>query len=311
MRDAVRRAERRVAQETRASDAPSSDRAAHALAEACRAVGHVAMDGLAQRLPTSVSRADLVVPDKLREELDFAISWVRHQRTVFGAWQLERRVPFGVGLAALFVGPPGTGKTLAAQVIAAELEMLAYRVDLSQLVSKFIGETEKNLSAVFDRARAAGAILFFDEADALFGKRGEVKDATDRYANMEIGYLLQRIEAHDGVTVLATNRLRDLDPAFVRRFQIIADFPLPGPAERQRIWRSLLRDVPLANDIDFDRVARDAEISGGEIKNAVLAASFFAAREGVPVAQTHLRRALIRELTKTGKVTDAERLRGK
>src|SRR5262249_14202482 len=151
-----------------------------------------------------------------------------------------RRLALGHGLAALFSGPPGTGKTMAAQVLARELDLGLYRVDLSQVLSKYIGETEKSLARLFDEAHASGAVLFFDEADALFGKRSDVRGGHGRYANVEVGYLLQRIESYDGVAVLATNRMGDLDPAFLRRFHIVADFPMPGEAERLRIWQGAL-----------------------------------------------------------------------
>jgi SpoVK/Ycf46/Vps4 family AAA+-type ATPase len=194
---------------------------------------------------------------------------------------------------------------MAAQVLARELGLDLYRVDLSRVMSKYIGETEKHLARLFDEAHASGAVLFFDEADALFGKRGEVKDALDRYANVEVGYLLQRMEEHDGVTVLATNRMRDMDEAFLRRFHVIVDFPMPTEADRLRIWKGMFpKDAALEPGLDLAPLARGFEVSGGEIKNAVLAAAYAAAAEQRPIGLEHLKRALKRELIKGGKVVD-------
>jgi AAA+ superfamily predicted ATPase len=301
----VARAVRRAVAEV--SLLPGGERrlTAAVLERACREVGSAAMGPLAQKLPLPYERADLVVPAPIAAELDLAAAWVRHQRQVLDDWGFGRRVALGRGLTALFAGPPGTGKTMAAQVLARDLGLDLYRVDLSRVMSKWIGETEKNLGRLFDEAQAAGAALFFDEADALFGKRGEVKHAHDRYANVEIGYLLQRMEGHEGVTVLATNRMRDLDEAFVRRFHFVVDFPMPAEAERLRIWQGMFPPQAAREpDLDLARLARDYEVSGGEIKNAVLAAAYLAASAGRPVGPDHLRRALRRELLKSGRVVD-------
>jgi DNA polymerase III delta prime subunit len=280
------------------------------LSRACRAVGTAGMGPIAQRLAQPYARDDLVLPQELLDELDLASAWMRNQRRVFDDWGFGRRITLGRGLTALFTGEPGTGKTMAAQVLARELGLELFRVDLSRVMSKYIGETEKNLSQLFDDARASGSILFFDEADALFGKRTEVKDAHDRYANLEIGYLLQRMEEHVGTTVLATNRMADLDEAFTRRFHFILDFPMPGPAERCRIWEGMLpRDAAREPGIDLDALARDYDISGGEIRNSVLSAAFIAAGEGVPIGLRHLKRGLRRELLKTGRVLDSNQRR--
>jgi MoxR-like ATPase len=280
------------------------------LSRACRAVGTAGMGPIAQRLPQPYTRADLVLPQALLDELDLASAWMCNQRLVFEDWGFGRRITLGRGLTALFTGEPGTGKTMAAQVLARELGLELFRVDLSRVMSKYIGETEKNLSQLFDDARASGTILFFDEADALFGKRTEVKDAHDRYANLEIGYLLQRMEEHVGTTVLATNRMADLDEAFTRRFHFILDFPMPGPSERRRIWEGMLpRDAAREPGIDLDAVAHDYEISGGEIRNSVLSAAFMAAGEGVPIGLRHLKRGLRRELLKSGRVLDSNQRR--
>ena len=280
------------------------------LSRACRAVGTAGMGPIAKRLPQPYTRDDLVLPQELLEELDLASAWMRNQRRVFEDWGFGRRITLGRGLTALFAGEPGTGKTMAAQVLARELGLELFRVDLSRVMSKYIGETEKNLSQLFDDARASGAILFFDEADALFGKRTEVKDAHDRYANLEIGYLLQRMEEHVGTTVLATNRMADLDEAFTRRFHFILDFSMPGPPERRRIWEGMLpREAAREPGIDLDALARDYDISGGEIRNSVLSAAFIAAGQGVPIGLRHLKRGLRRELLKTGRVLDSKQRR--
>jgi SpoVK/Ycf46/Vps4 family AAA+-type ATPase len=206
---------------------------------------------------------------------------MRNRYRVFDDWGFSQKVVLGRGLSALFAGEPGTGKTMAAQVLAHELGLELFRIDLSKVMSKYIGETEKNLARLFEDARASGSILFFEEADALFGKRSEVKDAHDRYANVEIGYLLQRMEEHTGTTILATNRVGDLDEAFTRRFHFILNFPMPCPAERRRIWQGMLpRGAKRESNLDLDMLARDYDISGGEIRNSVLSAAFIAADEG-------------------------------
>jgi len=280
------------------------------LSRACRSVGSATIGPIAQRLTQPYTRSDLVLPQDLLDELDLASAWMRNRRRVFEDWGFGRRIALGRGLTALFTGQPGTGKTMAAQVLARELGLELFRVDLSRVMSKYIGETEKNLSRLFDDTRASGAILFFDEADALFGKRTEVKDAHDRYANLEIGYLLQRMEEHTGTTVLATNRVGDLDEAFTRRFHFILNFPMPQLPERRRIWEGMLpANAAREPGIDLDTLAEEYEISGGEIRNSVLSAAFIAAGEGVPIGLRHLKRGLRRELLKTGRVLDGRQRR--
>jgi SpoVK/Ycf46/Vps4 family AAA+-type ATPase len=198
---------------------------------------------------------------------------------------------------------------MAAQVLARALELDLYRVDLSRVMSKWIGETEKNLARLFDESQASGAVLFFDEADALFGKRTEVKDAHDRYANLEIGYLLQRMEEHEGVTVLATNRSADMDEAFVRRFHFLLNFPMPDEGMRRRIWEGMFPPAAARDaNLDLAQLTRGFELSGGEIKNVVLAAAFLAADEGQPIRMAHLGRAIAREFIKNGKLLDVRKL---
>jgi ATPase family associated with various cellular activities (AAA)/Winged helix domain, variant len=281
------------------------------LARAAREQVGQALGRLADRLPQPYGRTDLVLPAETDAELDLALHWIRHQAQVLDRWGLGARVASGRGLTALFAGPPGTGKTMAAQVLSRELELDCYRIDLSRVISKYIGETEQNLAKVFDEAEAGGAVLFFDEADALFGKRSEVRDARDRYANLEVGYLLQRMEQYEGVAVLASNRMADMDEAFLRRFQVVARFRLPLADERRRIWSGLLPpECDRANDIDLAALAEAVELSGGEIKNCVLAAAYLAAGEGASLRMVHLVAAVRRELGKSGRLVDEAALEG-
>jgi SpoVK/Ycf46/Vps4 family AAA+-type ATPase len=261
------------------------------------------MGSLAQKLPLPFELDDLIVPPVVREELELASVWLGHQHQVLDVWGFGRRIAIGRGMTMLFSGPPGTGKTMAAQVLARALGLDLYRVDLSRVVNKYIGETEKNLSQLFDEAQISGAVLFFDEADALFGKRSEVKEAHDRYANLEIGYLLQRMEEYEGVTILASNRTRDMDEAFTRRFQFMIDFPMPDEAHRLKIWQRLLSTEAVGEGaLDLPALAKRFETSGGEIKNAALAAAFMAAGEQVPLRTEHLIRGVQREFRKAGRI---------
>jgi len=275
------------------------------LEQACRELGSAAMGALAQKIPLTYERADLVIPAHLEAEFDLALAWLRRQRQVLDEWGFARRVTYGRGLTALFAGPPGTGKTMAAQVLARELGIDLYRVDFSRLMSKWIGETEKNLSQLFDEAHASGVALLFDEGDAVAGKRSEVKDAHDRYANLEISYLLQRMEEHEGVTIFATNRQGDLDEAFTRRFHFMLDFPKPNAEQRLRIWRGMFpSEARCDSSLDLARCAKDFELSGGEIKNIVLAAAFLAAQAGTPIGMNQIHSAVQRELLKSGRLAD-------
>ena len=249
-----------------------------------------------------VHMTEIVLPEDSRRQLHELCQQARHRHIVFGDWGFGERLSLGKGLSALFSGPPGTGKTMAAEVIARELDLELYRVDLSQVVSKYIGETEKNLDRVFGAAEATNAILFFDEADALFGKRSEVRDSHDRYANVEISYLLQKMEEYDGVAILASNMRQHLDQAFQRRLAFSVHFPFPDQESRRRIWAgSWPAAAPLADDVDFAVLAQRFKLSGGNIKNAVLAASFLAAADGGRIGQFHLQQAVRRELQKMGK----------
>jgi SpoVK/Ycf46/Vps4 family AAA+-type ATPase len=265
------------------------------------------VQGTAMRIRPTRTWDDLVLDAERKERVEEVIIRCRHRRRVFDEWGLAPQPSTGV--VALFAGPSGTGKTLAAEVIAADLGVDVYKVDLANLVSKYIGETEKNLSAVFDAAEASSVALFFDEADALFGKRSEVSDAHDRYANIEVAYLLQRLERYDGLAVMATNLLRNIDGAFLRRIHVIVEFPVPEAPERRLIWRRCLPPrAPLTKDLDLDVFADRVEMVGGAIRNAVATAAFLAAEEGKPIGPAHVTTAVQREMQKAGRLFDAEEI---
>jgi hypothetical protein len=258
---------------------------------------------LADPIKPTRSWDSLVLPPETLSLLKEACNRFLLRETVLGRWGFGRKLPYGTGVHLLFAGPPGTGKTMSAEIVAKELGLELYRIDLSRIVSKYIGETEQRLKELFDEAERSRAILFFDEGDALFGKRTEVKDANDRYANMEAAYLLQRIEAYDGVTILATNLLQNLDEAMFRRMSFIIKFPAPTAEDRERIFQAHLPpEAPLADDIDLEFLASRLEVSGGQIKNIVLAAAFMAAAEQMPIGMRHLVRAAGQELRKMGKI---------
>ncbi|MFZ7127176.1 MAG: ATP-binding protein [Desulfobacterales bacterium] len=241
---------------------------------------------------------DLVLPPDRFVMLREFLLWITHKTTVVHEWGGE---DCG-GPVALFSGPSGTGKTFAAVVLASELDWPLYRVDLGRLVSKYIGETEKNLNRLFDAAHGRPMVLQFDEADSLFSKRGEVKEARDRYANMEVSHLLARIESHHGPVILTTNLRKQLDPAFARRFQVVVDFPRPDMAARTSLWRRLLPPrAPLDVGIDMDFLGRAVNLTGGGIRNAALHAAYMAAGAGLPIGVGHIALAVWRELGKDGR----------
>ncbi|MFC0541508.1 ATP-binding protein [Kutzneria chonburiensis] len=270
---------------------------------ACRRQSSRTLGDAAVKVDCRAGWDDLVLPadrvDTLREIRD----QVRHREQVLNRWGFGRKLSHGKGLSVLFSGPPGTGKTMAAEVLAGELSVDLYKVDLSGVVSKYVGETERNLARIFAEARTADAVLFFDEADALFGKRTEVSDAHDRYANIETSYLLQQIEEHEGVVVLATNLRQNIDEAFTRRIRFVVEFPFPDAEDRARIWRTLVPpNAPLAADVDFDRLAREFAVTGANIRNIVLNAAFLAAADGGVIDRGHLLRGMRQEFTKIGKL---------
>jgi ATPase family associated with various cellular activities (AAA) len=277
--------------------------------DACRRATRPRLEALAVRLEPRATWDELVLPPAELALLRLVAVRARRRSTVYDDWGFRRKLGRGLGLSVLFVGESGTGKTLAAEVLASELRLDLYRIDLSAVVSKYVGETEKNLRRLFDAAEDGGAILFFDEADALFGKRGEVKDSHDRYANIEVNYLLQRIEAYQGLAVLATNMKAALDPAFLRRLRSVVRFPFPGPAERRAIWpRAFPPGVPLG-ELDWDRLAR-FNLTGGSIQNIALDAAFLAADAGVPVAMAQVLEAARAEFRKLERPVDEADFRG-
>ena len=272
------------------------------LAAACRAQSSPRLGVLAQKIEPRQAWNDIVLPPDNLAQLAELCAQARHRQRVYGDWGFERKLSLGKGLNALFSGPPGTGKTMAAEVIANELQLDLYRIDLSQVVSKYIGETEKNLHQIFLEAQAGHAILFFDEADALFGKRSEVKDAHDRYANIEVGYLLQKMEEYEGVAILATNLSQHIDDAFLRRMHFVVEFPFPDQEHRRRIWRVVFPpEAPLGDGVDFEVLAREIKLAGGNIRNIALAAAFYAAGNGQAIRMPHLWQAARREHQKLGR----------
>jgi hypothetical protein len=261
------------------------------------------LDVLAQRLEPIATWDDIVLPEAERKLLEQIASQVRQRSRVYDEWGFRRKMNRGLGISALFAGQSGTGKTMAAEVIANQLELNLYRIDLSAVVSKYIGETEKNLRRLFDAAEDGGAILFFDEADALFGKRSEVKDSHDRYANIEINYLLQRMEAYRGLAILATNMKGLLDPAFLRRLRFIVNFSFPGPQERREIWQKVfppqtpVEKTDEKEKLDWERLAR-FNLTGGNIHAIALNAAFLAAARGTPVTMSLVLQAAREEFRK-------------
>jgi AAA+ superfamily predicted ATPase len=263
------------------------DAAGGRLWNACRSRARPELDGLAQRIVPRADWADVVLPESQRRTLRQIAAHLRHRLVVLHDWGFADRTSRGLGTAVLFAGPSGTGKTLAAEVIAGALGLDLYRVDLSQTVSKYIGETEKNLGRIFDAAEAGGGVLLFDEADALFGKRSEVKDSHDRYANIEVGYLLQRVEAFRGLAVLTTNMMDSLDAAVLRRLRFVVHFPFPDAEARQEIWRRALPARTPTEGLDPVALAQ-LSIPGGTIHSIALSAAFLAADAGEPVRMDHI-----------------------
>ena len=270
---------------------------------AARAHSSPGLSGQARKLTPRYTWSDIVLPKDQLTILHEIIATVRGRPVVLEEWGLGKKLTASDGVTVLFAGPPGTGKTMAAEVIASELQLDLYKIELSSLVSKYIGETEKNLERIFKEAESSNSILFFDEADAIFGKRSEVKDAHDRYANIEVSYLLQRMEQYDGVTVLATNLRANLDDAFTRRLSFALDFPFPDEENRLRIWQTLFpASVPKAPDLDLETLARRFRLAGGNIRNIIVSAAYLAAADGGSVTMDHLFHSARRELQKMGRL---------
>jgi AAA+ superfamily predicted ATPase len=259
---------------------------------------------LATRLDPVYQWSDLVLQERQLALLRSISTYLRHRDRVLSDWGFDRTVSRTQGLKVLFAGESGTGKTMAAQVLAADLGLELFRVDLATVVSKYIGETEKNLERIFAAADGSNAVVLFDEADALFGKRSEVSDSHDRYANIEVSYLLQRMDAYPGAVILATNFRRNIDAAFIRRLDFVVDFPFPEADDRTRLWRLLLpREAPLADDVDLEFLGTQFKLSGGAVRNCCLSAAFQAADEDEPIHMLHLVRAVAQEYAKQGRLT--------
>jgi AAA+ superfamily predicted ATPase len=275
---------------------------------ACRQVSNQKLIQLARKVKPRYIWADIVLPKDQLEQLREICNYVKYHQLVYGEWGFEHKLSLGKGLNVLFAGPSGTGKTMAAEIMANELGLDLYKIDLATVVSKYIGETEKNLDRIFKEAQDSNSILFFDEADAIFGKRSEVRDSHDRYANIEIAYLLQKMEEYQGIVILATNLHKNLDEAFARRMHFSVEFPFPEEEDRYRIWQKAFPETaPLSRDIDLAFMARQFKITGGNIKNIALSAAFLAVEDSGIVTMEHLIRATKREYQKMGKLcTEAD-----
>ena len=267
------------------------------LLESCNANARTALSGLAQHIEVKASWADIVLPESSLEVLRAISAQVRQQRRVLEGWGFAGQTARGLGISALFHGPSGTGKTLAAEVLARDLRLDLFRIDLSQMVSKYIGETEKNLRTLFDAAENIGAVLLFDEADALFGKRSEVRDSHDRYANIEVSYLLQRVECYRGLAILTTNLRNALDTAFLRRISFSVNFPFPDQTLRRSIWQRMFPAAMPSEGLDYEKLSR-LNLAGGNIRNIALQGAYIAADREEPVRMEHLLVAARRECAK-------------
>ena len=288
---------------------PATSAMSDALFAAARARSGEAMATVARKVNAKHTWDDLVLPPATLEQLHEFCARVINSEYVLTQWGFERKLSMGKGTTAVFAGPSGTGKTIAAEVIANEIKLDLYKVDLAAVISKYIGETERNLDRIFTAAENSSAVLFFDEADALFGKRSEVRDSHDRYANIEISYLLQKMEAYEGAAILATNLGQNMDESFLRRFAFNIRFPFPEEESRRRIWSTIWpQETPLARDIDYGYLAGRFRFTGGNIKNVALAAAFLAADDGGVVSMMHLLRAIEREFEKMGKPVRCDEL---
>lgn len=275
----------------------------------CRKQTRPRMEGLAQHIRPIARWEDLVLPGAQKEILHEIAAHVRQRSRVYRDWGFADKSNRGLGISAVFAGPSGTGKTMAAEVLANDLRLDLFRIDLSQVISKYIGETEKNLHKIFASAEDGGSILLFDEADALFGKRSEVKDSHDRYANIEISYLLQRMESYRGLAILTTNMVSALDPAFLRRLRFIVHFPFPDRGMRAEIWKGIFPEDTPREALDVEKLSQ-LNITGGNIRNIALHAAFFAAEEGDAVQMGHLLRAARGEYAKLDKSLTSSEIRG-
>jgi SpoVK/Ycf46/Vps4 family AAA+-type ATPase len=275
------------------------------LYQGCKAQSNKNLSSLAKNITPRYTWNDIVLPRDLREQLKEVSGHIIHKGKVYADWGFDNKLSLGKGLNVLFSGPSGAGKTMAAEILAKEAGLDMYKIDLSTLVSKYIGETEKNLSKIFYEAQTSNAILFFDEADALFGKRSEVKDSHDLYANIEINYLLQKMEEYEGIVILASNFKSNIDEAFLRRIHFVIESPLPDENLREKIWRNIFpKETPLNKDVDYSFLSK-FKITGGNIKNIALNAAFLAAGDQGDVKMEHIIRATKREFQKMGKLCTA------
>ena len=296
--DSVHEARARRALSGRAGPLEETD-----LAHAVRRRLNHALSRVAEPFSTSLTWDDVVLPAEVMEILDEITAHARHRERVYDEWGFRRTMSYGRGLACLFTGPPGTGKTMVAGLIAQSLGCEIYRVDLSRVVSKWVGETEKNLGRVFDEAERAQVILLFDEADSLFATRTEVRGSNDRFANMEINYLLQRMEQYDGMSLLTTNFEQSIDEAFKRRLKFKVDFPMPDADDRTKLWERMIpQEADLAEGVRFEKLGKRYKLAGGHIKNAVLRAAFYAADAGVPIDHSLLEKAAVAESRDLGRL---------
>ena len=276
------------------------------LHSACYQQFHHQLGDSAARINASFVWEDLILPAAQKTQLKQACDQVLYRRKLYGDWGFGEKISYGRGISMLFYGPPGTGKTMAAQVMAKELNMEIYRVDLSAVSSKYIGETEKNLKKIFDEVQRSRSILFFDEADALFGKRSEVKEAQDKYANAETAFLLQKMEEYDGIVILATNYLQNFDNAYRRRLKYVIYFPMPLEEERAKLWKNAFPEKAPVGFLDYAYLGRQFELSGSDIKNAAVTAAFLAAAEDTQIDMEKVLLAIRQELQKYGRVIGQE-----
>lgn len=272
------------------------------LVEGCRRQFSHAISKDAVKINTVYGMDNLILPDIQKNRLKEACNQIRYKNLVYNTWGFADKMAYGRGVSMIFYGPPGTGKTMGAQVMAKELGLELYRVDLSSIMSKYVGESEKKLNNIFDQGKKSQCILFFDEADSLFGKRSEVKDSQDKYANASTAFLLQKMEDYDGIIILATNFLQNFDTAFMRRFKYLIEFPFPDEKERIEIWKNVFPDkAPIDAEVDFEYLGRQFKLSGSQIKSTVLASLFLAAGEGCAVGMQHILVSIKREMKKQGK----------
>jgi len=285
---------------------PDAESMTELLLDACREQSNREQLSVAQEVKTAYRFSDIVLPADTRRWLQEVLQYAQNRHQVIESWGFDSKNQNSRNLCVLFYGPSGTGKTMAASIIANELNLGLYKIDLASIVSKYIGETEKHLAQLFDQAEAMNIVLFFDEAESLFSKRTETKDAHDRYANLQTGYLLQRIESYPGIVILSTNLLKNMDKAFTRRFKFMIEYPFPGREQRLQLWRNAFpAATPLAADLDLPLLAEKAPLSGGNINNIALSAAFLAAAQQQAVTQQHILQATEREYHKLGKVFSA------